>query len=321
MSKPPPGQVITIDAVNVGRRLDAYLRKARPDLPLAALMRWIRTGVVRVNGRKAKPDRRLAEGDTLGLPAANAPQPSAAVKPRRRRLPKPEIVYEDGDLLIAFKPAGLACHAGTGHEDDSLAVRIAAYLHAEDAPPGHRPGLAQRLDNLVSGLVPVGKHAAALRVLSAASAAGKLDKMYTALVAGRVKHREGVIDVPLRVDDQPMGDRPRTVPDAENGKPAHTAYRVAARWADATLLEVRILTGRTHQIRAHMRALGHPLLGDPRYGIEARNAPLRETYGLSRPFLHAGWLQLRHPIKGESMQFTAPLPEDLQRVIRALGRT
>ena len=318
MSKAPAGQVITVDAANAGRRLDAYLRKVRPEVPLAALMRWIRTGVVRLNGRKAKPDRRLSAGDTLGLPPANAPVAAAPTKARRKRLPAPKIIYEDDDLIIAFKPAGLACHAGTGHEDDSLAARIAAYLHAEHAAPGHRPGLAQRLDRGVSGLIPVGKHAAALRALAAAGTAGKLDKMYTALVAGRIRRKEGVINVPLRVDDQPMGNLPRTVPDEIHGKPAHTAFRVAARFADATLVEVRIRTGRTHQIRAHMRALGHPLLGDPRYGMAARNAPLRETYGLDRPFLHAGLLQLDHPMHGEPMQFLAPLPADLQRVVNSL---
>lgn len=304
----------TVDDTNAGRRLDAVVRRVCPDVPLAALMKWMRTGVVRVNGRKAKPNVRLVGGDEITLPGG----PPPATRPRGRRLPALEILYEDADLMVVLKPAGLACHAGTLNHHDSLVARLVQYLDAFDAPPGHSPGLIQRLDKGVSGVLPVGKHAAALRVLSEEVSQGHVDKVYTALLQGRVRRPQGVIDVPLRIDDQPMGNKPRAHPDPA-GKPAFTEYTVVRRFAHATLVEVRIRTGRTHQIRAHMRALGHPILGDPRYGQAAVNLPLHTTHGLDRPFLHAGRLSLRHPESGETLQFEAPLPADLSRLLRALS--
>jgi RluA family pseudouridine synthase len=301
-----------VDAPNAGRRLDAYVRHLCPEVPLGTLMKWMRKGQLRVNGKRAKPSTRLAKGDAVALPFA----PDAAPRPPKvgPRLPLPEILYEDADLLVVLKPAALACHGGTGHGSDSLIARVVQYLGAQDAPPGHRPGLAQRLDGGVSGLLPIGKHAAALRRLARQVESGDLDKVYTALVHGRVRRPQGCIDVPLRVDDEPMGDRPRAHPDPARGKPAETLYTVLERGQDATLVEVRLRTGRTHQIRAHMRHLGHPLLGDPRYGIAARNAYLRETFGLDHPFLHAGALRLLHPATGEPLHLVAALPPALERI-------
>lgn len=309
-------RTVRIDHANAGRRLDAYLRKLLPDVSLGTVMKWIRTGVVRVNARRAKAAARLAEGDELTLPdVLTEPEPHAKRPPR---LPPPAIVHEDDDLLVLDKPAGLACHAGTGHTTDSLAARLTAYLDRAHAPPGHRPGLAQRLDRGVSGLVPAGKHAAALRALAGQVERNELDKVYLALVDGAPPHDRGSIDVPLRIDDEPRGDRPRAHPDRERGLPAHSEYRVIERLPDAALLEVRITTGRTHQIRAHLRAIGHPILGDPRYGLPARNQALRGTYGLARPFLHAARLTLSHPATGETLRYEAPLPADLARVLAGL---
>jgi 23S rRNA pseudouridine1911/1915/1917 synthase len=287
---------IRIDAANAGRRLDAFLRQLLPELPRGTLMKWIRKGVVRVNGKKGKGETRLAEGDLLGLPDVHA-QPGV-----RRELPKPVVVYEDEDLLIADKPAGLASHAGTGHEEDSLEARIVAYLGAHDAAPGHRPGLAQRLDADVSGLLPVGKHAVALRALAAADKA----KTYVALVEGRMREESGTIDLALEVGDEPARDRPRTKPVAA-GQRAVTHWRVVERFAAATLIEVTIETGRTHQIRAHLAAVEHPIMGDPRYG--------RPTRELARPFLHAARLSLPHPRDGRTIAVESPLPEDLARLL------
>lgn len=312
-----PVSLYTVDAPNVGRRLDGYVRRLCADVPLATLMKWIRVGAVRLNGKRAKALSRLQEGDEIRIPAVGVPQ-SVTERPRVR-LPAPEILYEDADLLIANKPAFLACHAGTGHADDSLAARVEQYLDTYDAPPGHRPGLAQRLDRGVSGVVPLGKHAAALRALALQVQAGAADKTYIAFVDGVLGDDAGEITIPLRVDDEPMGNRPRVFPDPVNGKPAHTRFQVTARWRDVTRVEVRILTGRTHQIRAHLRAIGHAILGDPRYGDPGRNDRLFQTYGLDRPCLHAARLVLSHPMHDAVVRCEAPLPPDMQRLMRAFG--
>jgi 23S rRNA-/tRNA-specific pseudouridylate synthase len=148
--------------------------------------------------------------------------------------------------------------------------------------------------------------------------AGAAKKTYLALVSGVVRADAGTIDVPLRVTDEPMGNRPKTVPDAAHGLPAITRYRVARRFSDASLLEVTIETGRTHQIRAHLRHLGHPIWGDPRYGEPERNDRLRETFGIDRPLLHASRLTIPHPMTAAPLTAEAKLPADLSRLLRAL---
>jgi RluA family pseudouridine synthase len=318
----PHPQDYIVDQANAGRRVDALVRKLCDEVPLGTLMKWLRKGQVRLNARRCAPAARVAAGDVVRLPAAvaslggsdgNIDAPLKRV--RRPRLPPVAVAYEDEHLLVADKAAHLACHPGTGLGDDSLAARVLQHLNAHAAPVGHRPGLAQRLDRGVSGLVPIGKHAAALRQLAAHGAAHTLEKTYLALVWGNIVRDRGIIDIPLRVGDQPMGDRPRVVADA-SGKPAVTLYQVVRRFADSTLVALRLRTGRTHQIRAHLYALGHPLWGDPRYGDAERNVYLHRTLGLNRPFLHAAELQMPHPMTQQALSFTAALPADL---VRALG--
>lgn len=308
-------QVIEIDAHNAGRRFDAIVRQACPDVSLGTVMKWIRCGGVRLNGKKRPPQTRLVTGDTVGLPRSRLPH--AAVREVPRAVPPVEVMYEDDDLLVANKPADLACHVGTLHQSDTLMARVVQHLRAHDAAPGKRPGLLQRLDKGVSGLVPIGKNAPILKALSNEGAKQGLDKRYVALVDGQVAHDAGTIDLALRVDDEPMGDRPRTHPDPA-GKPAITHYTVVRRFVGATLVALRLETGRTHQIRAHMRALGHALWGDPRYGCAQRNARLHATYGVSRPLLHADQLFLVHPTTGVKIHVVAPYPRDMQRVLAVL---
>ncbi len=316
MNDHAPMPEMLVDAANAGRRLDSFVRKACPDMPLAALMRMIRVGGVRLNGGRAKGATRLATADRVRLPLGSV-RASASVMRRSKPLAVP-LLYEDDAILVVQKPAGLACHAGTLHRSDSLMHQVEAYLSTQKNVVGHSPGLAQRLDLGVSGVMVVGKHAAALRQLSAAVLAGTIDKRYTALVTGRVKQESGCIDAPLRVDDQPMGNRPRTVVDPL-GKPAYTSYQVVQRLRGATLLHVRIQTGRTHQIRAHLRHLGHPIVGDPRYGDALINDRMCETHGLRWPFLHAGLVSFNHPETAEPLSFEAPLSKIQQQVLRAHG--
>lgn len=326
-------RTLIVSEPNAGRRVDALIRRELSDIPLTVIMKWLRTGVIRVNGKKAKPQQRLATGDEITMPDTSQPPPgrepsqdqtsSALASPRKdtRRTAKPDlaVIYEDDDLLIVDKPALLAAHGGTG-QIDSLDDRVIAYLDAANAPVGHKPGLAQRLDKGVSGLVPIGKNAKALRILAEHVAGDRVRKIYRAIVTGSVANASGDITVPLRIDDERMGDRPRVHPDA-NGLSAHTHYTRVEELARATVLDVDIHTGRMHQIRAHLRYLGHPLIGDPRYGDARRDvhATANQPKAIpQRPAMHARALTLVHPTSGVTMSFEAPMPRDLIRLLDAL---
>ena len=307
-----PHQII-IDQTNAGRRLDTFIRKLCAQTPLGELMRMIRCGLVRVNGRKCPGGHRLQAHDTLHfrhLPAA--PASCVAAPTRRRGVPALVPIFEDDHLLVVNKPAGLACHPGTGQRDDTLIARLLRHL-----PPGgvgQAPGLCQRLDAGVSGLLVIGKNTQILRALSAAVESGQISKRYVAVVSGQVTNRHGCVTAPLRVTDQPMGNRPRTLIDAVAGKPAITHYTRLARGVRHSVLCLRLQTGRTHQIRAHLRHLGHPLLGDARYGDAAHNAYAHQTFGLCHPALHAGLLRFVHPVGGALLTFAVPLPPILRRL-------
>lgn len=306
-----------IDACNVGRRTETVVRAWLPDVPRSRLLKWLRCGTIRINGKRARPDQRLEQGDILRAPRAALR--ADTLRPARNHgaplLPSPEVVYEDGDLIVLNKPAGLAAHPGMMHDDDSLSARLVQYLGAENAAPGQKPGLAQRLDIGVSGLLPCGKHAAALKVLMGPPHGPVLEKTYLAIVDGVPEEDEGHIRFALRVTDAPLGNVPKVVVDEVDGKPAHTEYRVLARWSSRALLALRIHTGRTHQIRAHLLAIGHPLLGDPRYNTVVRNMRAHESYGVVRPMLHAAHLRMRQPMQQEQeLSFYQPMPKDMLRV-------
>jgi 23S rRNA pseudouridine1911/1915/1917 synthase len=306
---------VIVDATNAGRRIDVLVRKLLPEVSLGTLMKWIRTGRIRCNGAKVLANHRVQEGDVLLLPVdvhtPHAPPPKPS--------PMPEVVYEDEHLLVVYKPVGMVCHVGTLHEQDSLMHRVEGYLGTHHALPGSKPGLAQRLDKDVSGLVPIGKNAVVLRAMAQQVADGTMDKTYTALVVGQVKHVSGKVDVPLRVDDEPMGNKPRVFPDPVHGKPSCTLYERCAVGVSGSVLNIRILTGRTHQIRAHMKHAGHPLVGDPRYGDASFNAFMKTTHGVGHVCLHAGRLEMKHPHTGEPMVFEVLPPSSFIRAAEACG--
>jgi RluA family pseudouridine synthase len=217
----------------------------------------------------------------------------------------------DDAVLVLEKPAGLAVHAGPLIED-SVAARLAPVF------PG--AGLAHRLDRGASGLLLAGRSPDALRALARAMEARTIARVYLAIAAGAVERDAFSIDLPLRATDAPRGDQPKTVVDLAAGQPARTLVRVRDRRPGASLLEVRLETGRTHQIRAHLAAVGHPLLGDPRYGHAAANAHARETWGTDRPLLHAWRLAFPHPVdgRGELVEMEAWHEPDFARVFRKL---
>jgi 23S rRNA pseudouridine1911/1915/1917 synthase len=300
---------VFITAAHAGRRVDAVLSSLTPCVPHAELCRWLRKGFVRSNGHRLRAADRLGEGDLLQIPLW-AEAPAGPAERPTPQLDPPDLRYRDDDLLVAYKPAGLASHPGIGHDQDSLSARLAAHVACA---PGCRVGLAQRLDAGVSGLIPCGTHPAALKALMGPPHGAPIVKLYVALVVGELALRAGHIRLPLRNTDQPRGDVPKVVVDRVAGVAAHSQFAVARAARGRSLVVVRLHTGRTHQIRAHLRAIGHPILGDPRYGFAGDNERAWQTHGLARPLLHAGWLRVPHPMRpGEAVVVRAPVPEDFR---------
>ncbi|MEZ5988322.1 MAG: RluA family pseudouridine synthase [Planctomycetota bacterium] len=309
---------------DAGQRVDRFVRKLLPGLALSAVYKLLRSGRVRVDGAKVGPGARLGAGQELSLamPADElarlgfgGPTRRAAPAPAPA-LPPPEVVYEDDDLCVVVKPAGLAVHEGTGHERDSLAARVRARLGDRGALR-FRPAPAHRLDRDSSGLVAFGKTAAGLRGLAAAFRARDLRKLYLAVVDGRPPAR-GELGGRFSVREQAGAAEPRLVPDPEGAEARLTFSRLAAAGAHA-LCEVELGTGRRHQIRAQLAAAGHALAGDLRYGGRALPEAARRAAGGRRFLLHAWRLELRHPLRDEVLALEAPLPEDLRAALAALG--
>lgn len=227
-----------------------------------------------------------------------------------------DVVYADDDLIVINKPAGMITHPGAGVSSGTLAQGLlAAYPKIKEIGDPDRPGIVHRLDKGTSGLLSVALSERAYESLGAQLRSHLMERRYLTVVWGHVETNEGLIDAPLgRSNRQPM--RRAVVTD---GKPARTRYRVLQRVSDPQLsvLACRLETGRTHQIRVHLEAIGHPVLGDDRYG--RGGGGVREMFGLTRPFLHAETLGFQHPASGESMRFQARLPQDLLDVLTIVG--
>jgi 23S rRNA pseudouridine1911/1915/1917 synthase len=282
-----------------------------------------RTGLSRSHVQKLITDGRLTAGDrtlkanTLLEPGSelrlDVPEPAPATPVAQPEIEVP-VVYEDDDLLIVDKPAGLVVHPAPGHADGTL---VNALL-GRSGPEGfggiagvRRPGIVHRLDRATSGLLMVAKTDLAQHGLMAQLKARRIKKTYVALVHGTVAAAVGRIEAPIGRDP-----RHRTkMGVVADGRPATTGYRVTERFADWTLLELDLVTGRTHQIRVHLTAIGHPVAGDRVYGTGTSG---RGPEGLERLFLHAWRLELTSPSRGELIRATAPLPADLEDVLASL---
>lgn len=300
--------MVTVDADSAGRRLDNFLLAELKGLPRARIYRMIRKGEVRINKGRCKPTSRLAAGDIVRIPPlhglsedapAHAP-PTARVAWIRER-----IVHEDDRLLVLNKPAGLAVHGGSGISLGAIELLRAARADC------HYLELVHRLDRDTSGLLLVAKKRSALRHLHEQLRAGAVDKFYVALLCGTWQGDAREVDFPLVVEHRRDGER--HVRTGADGKPALTRFRPAERFSGYTLCDVELLTGRTHQIRVHAEAIGHPVAGDRRYGDGHTSAP-----ALQRLFLHAGRMTLVHPGSREKMTLTTPLPEELSAVLARL---
>lgn len=294
-------QELVLAADRSGERLDAYLARAVPDLSRSHAQKLIEAGRVLVNGRPAKAALRLAPGDEVRV---HLPEPQPVTPaPEPIRL---EVVYEDADLIVVNKPAGLTVHPAPGHPSGTLVNALLAHCPDLSGINGElRPGIVHRLDKDTSGLLVVAKNDRAQLALSEQFAGREVLKAYLALVEGRPQPA-GVIDAPI---GRHPAQRKRMAVIAE-GRPARTRYRVVAQWDEAALVVALLETGRTHQVRVHFAAIGHPVVGDPVYG---RRSPL-----VARQFLHAWRLGFRHPRTGAWLEFEAPLPEDLRSALATL---
>jgi 23S rRNA pseudouridine955/2504/2580 synthase len=309
LSKTPAVRHEVVGEAEHSQRIDNFLRRRCKGVPKSHLYRILRSGEVRVNGGRVGPDYRLQSGDQVRIPplrtAAAPAVPAVVGQPF-------EVLFEDDALIVLNKPAGVAVHGGSG-----VSFGVIEQIRTQRPESGFIE-LAHRLDRDTSGLLLLAKKRSALTTLHAMMRDGAVRKRYLALVKGR--WRDAVRNVRLAlhkyVDD--AGERRVTVSDS--GRMAHSLVRLKARWQSASLVEVELITGRTHQIRVHLAHLGHPICGDDKYGDFAFNRELVRS-GLKRMFLHAANLELAHPADGRPLELAAPLPADLRQHLDLLDRT
>ena len=300
---------IVIGEEAAGQRLDNYLFRHLKGVPKSRVYRALRSGEVRVNGRRADPDRRLGEGDEVRIPPLRTaePRPPAAPRPRHSLLDR--ILYRDEALLVLDKPAGQAVHGGSG-----VSLGVIEQLRLE-LPEARFLELVHRLDKETSGVLVVALKRAALVEMHRKLREGETRKTYLALAAGA--WRDEVRHVRLALRKYLTDDGERRVAVEADGQAAHTVFRLKGRYPGYSLLEAELRTGRTHQIRVHLAALGHPIAGDDKYGDFELNRRLKKE-GLKRMFLHAARLEFSHPLSGAPLSLEAPLPEDLASFLDGL---
>ena len=291
-------------AVSDGRRLDVLLSEAT-GLSRSRVAALMEEGLCEAGGkeiRKAGSKTPAGQEVILRVPAPREAAPQAEEIPL-------EVLYEDADLAVVIKPRGMVVHPAAGHPDGTLVNALLARLDSLSGIGGElRPGIVHRLDKDTSGLMLVAKNDEAQTALSRMLKDREIEKHYRALAEGRFKEPEGEIDLPI---DRSKKDRKKMAADPD-GRPAVTRWKVMAEGRECTLLDVRILTGRTHQIRVHLKSIHHPVCGDPLYGFER---------GAKVPclMLHAYSLSFRHPRTNEEMSFQAPLPEDFLKGLKMNG--
>jgi 23S rRNA pseudouridine1911/1915/1917 synthase len=286
-----------------GVRLDKFVGDRCPELSRTHAQKLITAGSITVNGRPARASLKLAVGDkvTVSIPPVSPLPLSPEAIPLK-------IVYEDADLLVIDKPAGLPVHPAPGHPAHTLVNAVLAHLPAlAEGDETLRPGVVHRLDKDTSGLIIVAKNRPAHENLSDQFKSRSVAKSYTVLVKGKLTPENGIIEAAIGRDPH---NRQRMAV-VSKGREARTEYRVLRYIGDYTLLEIRPRTGRTHQIRVHLAAIGFPVVGDATYGVTFPH--------LSRQFLHASRLGFSLPSTGKHVEFTSPLPPDLEKALKDIG--
>ena len=294
-------------------RLDAFLRTRYPGVSRVQFQRLIRDGAVRVNGAVTKPTHQPRSGETVALTWPE-PRPSTV---EARELPL-QIVFEDAWLVVLDKAPGMVVHPAAGNEDNTLVNALLHHCRGQLSGIGGvaRPGIVHRLDQFTSGLMVVAKNDATHLTLSRQFAEREVVKLYHAVLCGELPRGEGEINAAIA--RHPSHRKVMTV--LEGGRPARTGYRVLQRLRGATLVEARLHTGRTHQIRVHFKHLGYPLAGDLTYGKSANTRLISQT-GVQAPrqMLHACFLAFAHPEDGRRIEFRSPWPPDFDAVVRGLS--
>jgi 23S rRNA pseudouridine1911/1915/1917 synthase len=299
------------DPSDAGKRLDRLVHERMPEFSRSRIQEWIRTGHVIVNGGPERASHVVRAGDSVQVEPA-APPPLHA-SPEAIPL---TVLYEDADVIAIDKPAGMVVHAGAGVHSGTLVNALLHRFEALSNVGGElRPGIVHRLDRYTSGVLLVARHDAAHRALAAQFAGREVEKVYFALVHGAVKQERGRVERPIARD--PVR-RVRMTARLDSGRAAWSEYRVAARFERFTFLEVRIGTGRTHQIRVHLSSIGHPVVGDTLYGAPAK---VEGVPPLDRYFLHAHRIRFHQPSTGAPIAVESPLAPELQDWMGRLKRT
>jgi len=294
-----------VPEILAGSRLDRALAQMFPEHSRSRLQKWLREGWVRLDSRAAKPKQKIWGGERVEI----RPQADSAETAHRAENIALDVIHEDDAILVINKPAGLVVHPGSGNWRGTLLNALLHHCPKLSALP--RAGIVHRLDKDTSGLLVVAKTPEAQTDLVRQLQARTVKREYLAVVRGKVAAGGEV--------SAPVGRDPRSrvrMAVVQTGRPALTRYKVVRRFAEATLLECSLATGRTHQIRVHMQALGHPLLGDPVYGGGRKSGSQPPLIG--RQALHAARLEFVHPVSGARMHFVAPAPKDFVTLLGAL---
>src|SRR5689334_2380422 len=302
-----------VDAEAAGQRVDNYLTKLLKGVPKSHIYRILRSGEVRVNSRRTKPEYKVQAGDRLRLPPVRTARPAATPAQSSSHFPAPRlqanVIFEDDSLLVIDKPAGTAVHGGSG-----ISRGVIEQLRLE-RPEARYLELVHRLDRETSGVLMLAKKRSALTELHRQLREGRVRKLYIVLAKGRWRDDKRSVKLPLNKYVLASGERRVSV--SSDGVDAHTVFRLRRNWSAYSLLEAELKTGRTHQIRVHLAHLGHPIAGDDKYGDFPLNKELARG-GLKRMFLHAFKATIVHPATGAALELEAPLPADLEKFLSGL---
>jgi 23S rRNA pseudouridine955/2504/2580 synthase len=307
----PSVRFVEVDTEYAGQRIDNFLMRELKGVPKSYIYRILRRGEVRVNKGRVKAPYKIQAGDRVRIPPVRTERSESPPRPSEqlRKTLEQAVIYEDERLLVLNKPSGMAVHGGSGVSSGVIeALRLIR-------PDERQLELVHRLDRETSGCLLISKRRSSLRTLHELIRENRVDKRYLALLTGSWRKGTRVVDMPLKKNTLQGGERVVRV-DAE-GKPAETRYKRLQRFKHATLVEVELITGRTHQIRVHSAWLGSPVLGDSKYGEDVANKRMREI-GLKRLFLHAHEVSFRWPGEGQALTLHAPLPHDLSQLLEKL---
>lgn len=295
-----------------GERLDNFLTN-RSGFTRSHIQKLIKVGLVLVNAKKEKSGYRIREGDRVDMSILD--QPEGELLPEDIPL---NIVYEDDYLIVVNKPPGMVVYPATGNTQGTMMNAVVfRYQKLSSVGAPLRPGVVHRLDKDTSGLIVIARTDDAYYSLNDQFREREVEKHYIALLYGVLKNNKGEISIPI---GRSFSDRKKMSVKSKNRKEAITEYEVLRRFRTATLARIRIITGRTHQIRVHFASQGHPVLGDRTYGGKASLKTGRGIIRFGRQMLHAGSIKIKHPATGEPLLLEAPLPDDIEKAIEELGQ-